>query len=74
MVVLNKSQAKRAVNYFGLFVQNPIGALVLKDLKEAFDGDLMDDNPFRMASKVGSRDVVMYIEERINEHVYNEDT
>lgn len=42
------------------------GRAILKDLTEEFkEVVLFDDNPYRMANKVGSRDAVMFILERM---------
>jgi len=71
---LNREQKARARDYHNIFVANGIGKSVLTDLKDAFGGSPIDDNPFRMAFKVGAADVLRYIEERIEENVYNEDT
>lgn len=73
MEELNQGQQERAGNYYQLFESNPVGQIVLKDLEDAFNGDLLDDNPFRMAAKVGARDVIQYIKERIAENVYIND-
>lgn len=42
------------------------GRTILKDLTDEFkEVVLFDDNPYRTANKVGSRDVVMFILERM---------
>jgi len=69
---LNKHQQARARDYHNVFIANVVGAGVLKDLEDAFDGSPLDTNPTIMASKVGAADVIRYIRERINENVSNE--
>ncbi len=71
---MNKEQLSRASDYRNLFVSNPMGRSVLRDLRNAFGGRLIDENPYIMASKVGANDVLKYIEERIGENVHNENT
>jgi len=64
----HKTQPKeRSRDYHHLFTSTT-GHSVLEDLRDAFDGDLIDDNPYVMACNVGKRDVIKYIEERMEEY------
>ena len=71
---LNKEQLVRSRNYYQTFRLNPIGQKVYKDLIELFDGSCFDENPTTMAYKEGKRDVMLYIQERLNEHAISEDS
>ncbi len=64
---MNKTQRERAKSYWNIFVRNPIGQGILKDLEEAFDGSCFDENPYKMAYNEGRRDVILYIHERMVE-------
>lgn len=63
-----QTKKQRSKAYSGVFQNNPIGKGILTDLKEAFDGDCFDENPYVMARKCGARDVLLYIEERIKDY------
>lgn len=59
--------AQRSKDFNATF-SSPTGRSVLKDLRSAFDGNLIHENPYIMACNIGKRDVIKYIEERMDEY------
>lgn len=57
----------KAARFAEIFT-TPKGQEVLRDLREEFDGEMLDDNPYKTHYNLGKRDIIVYIEQLIRLH------